>query len=173
MHAINFIFPIECVRGSLTQRQNIEYNEEGAKAWSMEDGKNTAVDYNPILIAAKRSVSGHRYYMVKTKTSVNWNANTRFNTAVFGGACALYWAITRNSALFNQCANIARQIAPKIPPRAFITRELQKGLSDKQSTITIGNALISARVDNPWRKSGDLNVNVPTTIINKYSNYLS
>ena len=173
MHAINYITPIESMRGSLSASRVKSYDSQGAKAWSMPDGVNTAVNYDPIMVAQKRRDSGHRYYLVRAKSSTNWNGNTRQNSAVFAGACATYSAVLANPALLAQLVAVNLAIAPRTPQRAFLMPYLCGMMRNKEQSVTIASDNASITIDNAWVKSAPINVQLPSALISKFAQYLS
>ena len=168
---IEYISPIDYMRGNLSGRQLIKY--DGADAYSIADGEVVAADgYQPRLIAqVKRLYTSKklRIFQVRTRTSVNMTNAMRVNMAVMGGAGAIFAAIVsdKTAQIYIDCVNACPQGKTL---RAFIIPALRAGLAAKVSTITIaGNVCVT----NPWVSTDPQTVNISPSIKSKFNNVLS
>lgn len=158
--------PIDYMRGSISGRQNIEY--DGARAYDLQDGERVSADsYQPRLIARiKEDKYGVvRFFQVRTRTTVNMSGAMRLSMAVMGAAGALF-----ASLLNHKDANIYAQCVAAKPKgvslREFVMPLLMRGLSDKDEHITIAANIY---IVNPWVSSDAPNVPVRQEIIDKFN----
>ena len=156
------------MRGSLSGRQELEYNN--ADAYDIPDGnKVSAADYSPIFVAKVTREGRVKYYQVRTKSSVNMTAAYRLNIALLGGSGALYAALLRqkSSTIYNDCV----RVCPKgYTLRAFLMPIMRTALAAKQSAIVVAQGV---EIVNPWVSQDTPNVPVPSAIVNKFASVLS
>lgn len=173
MKRIEFCIPIDCMRGNLSGRQLMSYTEDGGKAYDAPDGvKTSAINYQPRLVAAKVSRTGVKYFIVRTRSSVNMTANARLNMALMGGAGAIYAALLsdKTSAIYAACINAWAESREDTTFRAFMIRKIRPALAAKESTITIADGVT---IDNPWQTSGTPNVPVTADVLTKFAPILT
>lgn len=104
MKRIEFIAPVEAMRGNLSGKQSLVYNPNNNPAWGANDNERSyALNYQPTFIGAKRS-DGLKYFQVKTKS-----------------------AVTMSSAMREQCALLAAQSRV-----SYIIQHTIEGLADVQ-----------------------------------------
>lgn len=159
------------MRGSLAPRQVLEYASDNNPAWSAPDGIQAALNYNPILIAAKKR--SKRYFMVRAKSSVNWKPSTRLTVAAFAGACSMYRAILNDVALADRLRAIKAETDPRKTLREWLMEYLRSMLADKSQSVTIAGTVDSVTIYNNWKFAGTPTVQIPAAIYNKYLNILS
>lgn len=92
MKRIEFIAPVEAMRGNLGSKQDLRYADHDNKAWDAPDGRQYARNYQPRYIGAKRAADGLKIFQVKTKAATNISTETRKNMAVLGGTGAIVGA---------------------------------------------------------------------------------
>lgn len=92
MKRIEFIAPVESMRGNLGSKQDLRYAEDDNKAYEAPDGRQYARNYQTRYIGAKRASDGLKIFQVKTKAATNLSALTRKNMAVLGGTGAIVGA---------------------------------------------------------------------------------
>lgn len=156
--------------GSLSERQTVQYDAEGAQGYDVPDGtKASAVGYQPILVArhyVRERVNG---FQVRAHTSVNMTSKARKNMGVLGGAGAIYTALAhmKSSAIYAQCV----AAKPKsVTLRSFIFPLLMAGLSDKVARIAIADGVY---IVNPWISSDPANVPVTSANYSKFYEVLA
>ena len=96
MRRIEFIAPVEALRGNLSGKQRLLYAENDNPAWEAPEGKHYARNYKPRYIGAKRSATGKTYFVTRTKHAI---ANTQASRLVQGtmpAAAALHQNVMRN-----------------------------------------------------------------------------
>lgn len=149
---IQYIMPVEWVRGALSGAQTLTYG--GVKAYDVTTDEKTAADYyRPTMVAKRLTRNGLLYYQVRTRTSVHLSSIARMNLAVLGGAGAIY------AALVNRGENVHRNLSFPV-------------LMDMLRTKASGAQCEGIAVDNPWRVQNP-NVSIAQDIISKFNNELS
>lgn len=92
MKRIEFIAPVESMRGNLGSKQDLRYAENDNKAFDAPDGRQYARNYQTRYVGAKRASDGLKIFQVKTKAATNLSALTRKNMSVLGGTGAIIGA---------------------------------------------------------------------------------
>ena len=98
MKRIQFIAPVESMRGNLSGKQNLLYNENDNKAFEAPDGKQYARNYQPTFIGARVARNGKKYFILKTKSACVMNATSRKRLAVLGSVAAIRSALMKEHA---------------------------------------------------------------------------
>lgn len=93
MKRIEFIAPVESMRGNLSGNQSLEYDKNNNPAYEAPDGVQYALNYQPRFIGAKRGSDGLKYFAVRTKTATNLKATTRRAMAIVGVIAAIRSAL--------------------------------------------------------------------------------
>lgn len=95
MKRIEFIQPVESMRGNFGAKQDLRYAENDNKAFESPDGKtNYARNYQPTFIGAKVARTGLKYFAVKVKSATTNSAAWRLVAALMGAMSAIYgWVI--------------------------------------------------------------------------------
>lgn len=149
---IQYIMPVEWVRGSLSGAQTLTYG--GVQAYDVSTTEKTAADYyRPTLVAKRLARNGRLFYQVRTRTSVHLSSIARMNLAVLGGAGAIF------AALVNRGGNVHRNLTFPV-------------LMDMLRTKSSSAQCEGIAVDNPWRVQNP-NVSIAPAIISKFNNELS
>lgn len=149
---IQYIMPIEWLRGSVSGKQSLTY--QGTRAYEVQSDALISADiYRPTLVAKLMSKRNLKYYQVRTKTSVHLSPQARLNLAVMGGAGAIF------AALVNRGENLHRNISFPV---------LMDMLKVKASSAQCEGVA----VDNPWQVQNP-NVTIAPAIIAKFNNELS
>ena len=171
MKRIEYICPVDYIRGNISGRQDIEYN--GGSAYALADGDRvSAGNYQPRLVAAVRHLHRRdqsKYFSVRTRSTVNMTARMRENLALMGGVGALFAAL-----LNNKTATIYAQCVAACPKgwtlRQFITPLIRQGLTAKDEYIAIADGV---SITNPWIHTGAQTLTIAQAIIDKFSDVLS
>lgn len=91
MKRIEFIAPVEAMRGNLGSDQDLTYGADQTSAYEAAAGKrNYANNYQPRFIGAKVSRTGLKYFAVKVRTAVKNTADWLFQCALMGVTAILY-----------------------------------------------------------------------------------
>lgn len=96
MKRIEFIAPVESMRGSFSPKQTLLYADNNNPAYEAPVGRNYARNYNPIFVGAKKASSGLKYFACKTKSATLISPASKLRMALLGAAGAIYAVITRN-----------------------------------------------------------------------------
>lgn len=168
---IEYIMPVDYMRGNLSGRQSLEYTEQGGTGYDVPDGsRDAATNYEPRLIALHTDLPNRRrnYFQVRTRTTVNMTTGVRKTQAVMGGAGAIYAALVsdKSSSIYLQCAAAKPRM---ITLRQFVLPPVMAALAAKESSATIANGLT---IDNPWLVASP-NVPVSAANISKFASVLA
>ena len=103
MKRIEFIQPVESMRGNFGAKQDLRYAENDNKAFESPDGKtNYARNYQPTFIGAKIARTGLKYFAVKVKSATTNSAAWRLVAALMGAMSAIYGWVIKQSAIVLQ-----------------------------------------------------------------------
>lgn len=140
---IEFIAPVEAMRGNLSGSQTLEYPLNDNPAYDAPAGKHYATNYQPRFIGAKRASDGLKYFAVKTRSAINKTAASTQAMAVLGAGGAIVGAILANktSALYIAIENLYVETKPKrdgkvISLRAWLSESIMYGLRNKMQAFS-------------------------------------
>lgn len=160
MKRIEFISPVEAIRGNMSGRQLLKYADNDNPAWNAPEGTNYARNYQPRFVGAKVSKTGRKYFAVRTKSATKISAKTKQAMALLGGSAACYAAALQNLSLYGsmvtyyteQVAESSRDIYTL---RMFWMERFRGMLSSKaiQYSFTTKNGQQTI-INNPWSEDG-------------------
>lgn len=176
MKRIEFIAPVEAMRGNLSGKQDLLYPSDNNKAYDGPVGSvNYANNYAPRFVGAKIAKSGKKYFTVRTKTANHLTAASKHAMALLGGAGAIYAAIVRVKSAGSLYAQLQTMYASLQALgltdsfRKWVTDGIRRALINHDLQATFAGPGGSVGVDNPWAKfTGELNVQVSNTIRTKF-----
>lgn len=173
MKRIEFIAPVEAMRGNLSGRQDLLYPSNDNKAYEGPVGSvNYAQNYAPRFVGAKIAKTGHKYFTVRTKSANHLTAKSKKAMALLGGAGALYAALLKTPAKLTTAQslwNYAQEHGDARSFRAYMMDFFRQGLINHVAAFTANVASISLSIDNPWGKfSGALDIQVSNKIRVKF-----
>lgn len=173
MKIVEFIAPVEAIRGNMSGRQDLLYPSQDNKAYEGPIGSvNYARNYTPRFVGAKIAKSGKKYFTVRTKSANHLTAKSKKAMALLGGAGAIYAALLKASALKAQAEAVyvkAQELGDVRSFRAFMMDYIRAALIAHSETITLNIAGASVSIDNPWAKfSGVLNITISNSIRVKF-----
>lgn len=173
MKRIEFIAPVEAMRGNLSGRQDLLYPSEDNKAYEGPVGYvNYARNYAPRFVGAKIAKTGHKYFTVRTKSANHLTAKSKKAMALLGGAGALYAALLKTPAKLTTAQslwNYAQEHGDTRSFRAFMMDFFRQGLINHVVAFTASVSSISLSIDNPWGKfSGALDIQISNAIRVKF-----
>lgn len=173
MKIVEFIAPVEAIRGNMSGRQDLLYPSQDNKAYEGPIGSvNYARNYTPRFVGAKIAKSGKKYFTVRTKSANHLTAKSKKAMALLGGAGALYAALLKAPALKAQAQAVyvkAQELGDVRSFRAFMMEYIRAALNAHSATITLNIAGSSVSIDNPWGKfEGTLNLPVAQNIRVKF-----
>lgn len=164
MRRIEFIAPVEAMRGNLSGKQNLVYNDHDNKAFDAPLGRQYAKNYQPRFIGARRASDGRKYFAVKTKTATLISADTKTNMAILGVIGNIYANVISDPSstayLVLQAGYERFKAADStLTFRAFLDEFLRSmlQLGRREASLTIVYNSTMYHIANPF------NVNVPST----------
>lgn len=181
MKRIEFIEPVDAMRGNMSGNQVLKYPTNDNSAWDAPDNRrNYAKNYTPRYIGAKKASNGLKYFAVKTRTATFLSPKARRAMAVFGGTAAIYANIITNAAqLYNDCLayyNKTLEFGNKKTFRNTICEIIRDMLQNRKTTGYRIVSGVSVTIDNPWLKpapnGSPLNVDVPDAVLVKFATQL-
>lgn len=157
MKSIEFIAPVEAMRGNLSGKQDLVYAENDNKAYEAPaNQRNYARNYSPRFIGAKRSSDGRKYFAVKTKTATTISAASKRAMAIMGGVGAITAAILRNETYKAACKaqmDVENEQGYDWKSlRQFLDAKIRPELTAKSADIVI--APLGGTFRNPWVDGG-------------------
>lgn len=84
MKRIEFIAPVEALRGNMSGSQTLVYAENDNPAYEAPDGRQYARNYKPRYIGFRRAKDGAVYFGVKRKSATKVDAASRITMAAMG-----------------------------------------------------------------------------------------
>lgn len=85
MKRIEFIAPVEAMRGNLSGSQKLTYPTKDNTAWDAPTGKQSgATNYQPRYIGSKSALTGRKGFSVRTRNTINISPALRKNMALLG-----------------------------------------------------------------------------------------
>lgn len=173
MKRIEFIAPVESMRGNLSGAQKLEYPTDNLGAYEGPMGAvNYARNYSPRFVGAKIAKSGRKYFAVRLRSANHLTAKSKKAMALLGGTGAIYAAILKNATLL---AGIQAQYAALTEIgmqksfRKYVTDVIRNGLIAHRELFTFAGPASLVQVDNPWGKlTGDLNIQIGADIRVKF-----
>ena len=188
MKRIEFISPVEAMRGNLSGEQDLRY-ADGTKAYEAVDGQaNAAKNYQPRFVGAKRASTGLKYFSVKTKATTNLTSNAKKAMARLGGMGAFIGVILadKSSALYTKLQSLFFKAQPSlfvsgkpVTFRSWLSSYVYPALQ-VGSVITIPAAMAGSTVledgctiSNPWGNGGgDYDIEITSEAFAKFWNQL-
>lgn len=177
MRRIEFIAPVEAMRGNLSGAQKLAYAKNDNPAFDAPEGRQYARNYDPRYIGAKISATGKKIFAVKTKAATKINAASLLRMALLGGAGALYAAMLNNATVranaeaYYELKKNSSEVAGR-SFRKFWFDELREILATKKARLSLSplqEPTLHVTVDNPWVKtSGEPNCPVSNETLVKF-----
>ena len=157
MKRIEFIAPVEAIRGNMSGRQDLKYAENDNPAYESPRGqRNYARNYRPSFIGAKVSASGIKYFAVKTKTAGHTTAKAIKAMALQGATGALVGSLLAHKSaqpyITMQALYIAKKTTDglKVSFRKFASDLFRQGLIEQVENFVASSGSVSVSIKNPW-----------------------
>lgn len=156
MKRIEFIAPVEAMRGNLSGKQDLRYAENNNKAYDGPLGSvNYARNYSPRFVGAKIAKNGHKYFTVRTKSANHLTTRAKKAMALMGGTGALYASIVKDksSQLYQQLyAQWVRfvDMGSTNSFRKSLSDAIRSALESKSEKITYAGPNGVIQFNNPW-----------------------
>lgn len=156
MKRIEFIAPVEAVRGNLSGRQDLRYAENNNKAYESPAGSvNYARNYTPRYIGAKIAATGAKIFSVRTKNAVNMSPKAIKAMALLGGTGAIVGAIFANKSeapyvnAYAQWLEL-KNLGSTDTFRKTLSGWVRKALANKSQNISFIGPRPVTTIKNPW-----------------------
>lgn len=167
---IEYIAPIDFIRGNISGRQDLKYS--GGDAYALPTNSRVSADtYQPRMIARvmRKRMYNVKYFQVRTRTTINMSAATRLNMALMGATGAIIGSLLsdKTSAIYKSCLALAPRY---VTLRAFLSPIVRAGLAAKSPSFFIGSGV---EIVNPWVSDAEQNVPVKADILEKFKSELS
>ena len=175
MKRIEFIAPVEAMRGNLSGAQKLEYPTDNLGAYESVLGNvNYAKNYGARFIGAKVARTGKKYFSVRTKSANHLTAMSKKAMALLGGTGAIvgYILSHKSSTLYTNLLAMYNKVVELGDTRTFrkyLSDHIRAGLIAKSATIVVTGPLSPITIDNPWNTTQTTpNVQVSDAILVKF-----
>lgn len=175
MKRIEFIAPVEAMRGNLSGAQKLEYPTDNQGAYEGPAGSvNYARNYSPRFIGAKIARNGKKYFSVRTKTANHLTAKAKKAMALMGGTGAIIASILRSktAAIYTNLYGAwvkAQELGDTRTFREFLTNHVRQMLIEKAASHHVQVGSFGQDIDNPWITSSENpNVSVSQATLVKF-----
>lgn len=183
MKRIEFIAPVEAMRGNLSGAQTLVYAKKNNPAWDAPEGKSFARNYKPRFIGAKRAATGATIFATKVRSAINNSTKVKVAQAVLGSMPMLQNGVESNLSLNGNlyaCYNASKQKTQGYSLRKYFIEKVQSQVSRGAATISIversGNTTITCSFANPYIKPGISpaeTIGFDTAVLDKFFDQLS
>lgn len=177
MKRIEFIAPVEAMRGNLSGNQSLEYPNENNRAWDAPSEKREyARNYQPRFIGAKVSKTGKKYFSVRTKSAVFMSPAVRTQQAVLSMSSVIANILMADLAVVSalQALYMAYH-KDNWTFKRWLMDNIKGGLKDKKTIVFPSQGQLAALyVKNPFINSTqpssahDISDQVPVELIAKF-----
>ena len=154
MKRIEFIAPVEAMRGNLSGSQDLNYGANDGRAYDQEVGKQTAANnYDPRFVGAKRSRDGLKYFQVRTKNTIGLTQKSKAAMALLAGSAACFLAASKNVAILTRLQvafDAAKESDASLTWRKWLQGIMYEMLALKLNSITISSSVGDVVIKNPW-----------------------
>lgn len=152
MKRIEFIAPVEAMRGNLGSKQDLTYGADQTSAYDAAAGqRNYANNYNARFIGAKVARTGLKYFAVKVRTAVKNTAAWLLQCALMGATAIIYGIALLDSAHIDALkVQYALEVATGYTGtfHKWLSNKIRECLAAKMSTITIVGPTTSVNLGN-------------------------
>lgn len=172
MKRIEFIAPVEAMRGNLGSNQELEYGANGESAFdSAANHTNYAKNYQPRFIGAKVSRTGLKYFAVKVKSAVKTTAAWLLQCALMGATAAIYAFAVKDAAL--KVSLHAEYVAAGLAGykgtfHKWLTNAIRLSLAAKASTITVSGPNRTITLGNNPFSTADSAIEISKELLVKF-----
>lgn len=172
MKRIEFIQPVESMRGNFGAKQDLRYAENDNKAFESPDGKtNYARNYQPTFIGAKVARTGLKYFAVKVKSATTNSAAWRLVAALMGAMSAIYgWVIKQSAIVLQLNVQYAAAIEAgyKGTFHKYVGAAIRESLAAKSATIRlVGPTATVTMGNNPFSGASEA-ISIATAVLIKF-----
>lgn len=176
MKRIEFIAPVEAMRGNLSGAQKLQYPTDNQGAYEGPAGTvNYARNYSPRFIGAKIAKSGKKYFAVRTKTANHLTVKSKQAMALMGGTGAIVASILRDKTaeiytnLYGAWVKAQELGGSTSTFRQFLSGSVRRMLIQKSATYHVQVGEFGQDIDNPWNTTSQTpNVSISQAILVKF-----
>ena len=152
MKKIEFLAPVEAMRGNLGSKQELTYGADQTSAYDAAAGqRNYANNYNARFIGAKVARTGLKYFAVKVRSAVKNTAAWLLQCALMGVTAIIYGIALADSAHIDALKlQYTLEIATGYTGtfHKWLSNKIRECLAAKMSTITIVGPSASVNLGN-------------------------
>ena len=175
MKRIEFIAPVEAMRGNLSGAQKLVYPTDNQGAYEGPAGSvNYARNYSARFIGAKIAKSGKKYFSVRTKTANHLTVKSKQAMALMGGTGAIVASILRDKTaeihtnLYGAWVK-AQELGGTSTFRQYLSRTIRRMLIQKSASYHVQVGEFGQDIDNPWNTTKpNPNVSISQAILVKF-----
>ena len=137
MRRIEFLAPVEAMRGNLSGKQSLLYPSHDNAAFDAPEGRQYARNYNTRYIGAKRSSDNFKFFTVKTKAAVKITEASKLNMALLGVSSVIANLIKRDMSTLSalETLYIRSGDAAGISFKGWLMRFIRDGLQAKRNFV--------------------------------------
>lgn len=139
MRKIEFLAPVEAMRGNLSGSQRLTYPTQNNRAWDSPSNKrNYATNYGTRYIGNKRAMNGKKFFAVKTKTAVTMSPKMREQQAVLSVGSVMANIIMgdlRTLVRLQELFKISPEISQGWSFKRWISVYTREGLKNKRHIV--------------------------------------
>ena len=176
MKRIEFIAPVEAMRGNLSGAQKLQYPTDNQGAYEGPAGTvNYARNYSPRFIGAKIAKSGKKYFAVRTKTANHLTVKSKQAMALMGGTGAIVASILRDKTaeiytnLYGAWVKAQELGGSTSTFRQFLSGSVRRMLIQKSASYHVQVGEFGQDIDNPWNTTSQTpNVSISQAILVKF-----
>lgn len=156
MRKIEFIAPVEALRGNLSGNQKLTYPTQNNAAWDAPENKRSyATNYRPTYVGAKRSADGKTFFATKRRQAVKMSDAARLQMAVLSASSVIANILMYNLSVVTQLEARYKQTAPEgWSFKRWIMDNIKDALRNKQHFAFMGTSLGALFVKNPYLSTG-------------------
>lgn len=152
MRKIEFIAPVEAMRGNLSGNQRLTYPTQNNAAWDAPENKRSyATNYRPTYVGAKRSADGKTFFATKRRQAVKMSEAARLQMAVLSASSVIANILMYNLTVVSGLTERYKQTAPEgWSFKRWIMDNIKEALRNKQHFAFMGTSLGALFVKNPY-----------------------
>lgn len=153
---IEFIAPVEAMRGNLSGAQKLVYAENDNPAYDGPVGSvNYARNYSPRFVGAKIASSGKKYFTVRTKSASHLTLKAKKGMALMGGTGAIVASILRQKTATPYNNIMAQyielqQLGENRTFRKYVSDIVRQALATHAANIVFAGPRPTYSIKNPW-----------------------
>lgn len=177
MKKIEFLAPVEAMRGNLGSKQELTYGAEQTSAYDAAAGqRNYANNYNARFIGAKVARTGLKYFAVKVRSAVKNTAAWLLQCALMGATAIIYGIALADSAHIDALKlQYTLEIATGYTGtfHKWLSNKIRECLAAKMSTITIVGPSASVNLGNNPFSDATTAIQIANKYLVKFWNQLT